>query len=149
MVISNHKMSLPLWIGSGGVVSIGAFLSGFGGKCFVRDLYIPRCRPDGDVVVRSGHVLKPLIRDSWLSGCELLLVGETLDFRCFNRSLVYSSIGSSLIAAVPFRICWANLLVQVSLMSVRSSSWVKMVPSAWEKCFWCCASTCVSISFGS
>jgi len=86
-------------------VGIGTFLSGGGGKCLARDLYIPRCLPEGDVVVHSGHTLNPWIRALVLRGCMLHLVGGILDFILHSKSLVYSSIGSSLIAAMPLRTC--------------------------------------------
>jgi len=76
-----------------------------GGKCFAKDLYIPRCLPDGDMVVHSGHFLKPWIKALGLRGCVLLLVGGTLDFMWHNKSLVYLSIGSLSIATVPLRTC--------------------------------------------
>jgi len=40
------------------------------------------------------------------------------------------STGSCSNVAVPAKICWAYLLVHLSLISDQSGSWVKMVPCA-------------------
>jgi len=85
-------------------MGIGASLSG-GGKCLARDLYIPRCLLEGDMVVCSSHTLNPWIRASVSRGCMLHSVGDILDFMLHSKSLVYSSIGSSSIAAMPLRTC--------------------------------------------
>jgi len=81
MVISSVSMSLPHWIGSGGSGGEGSSLFFGGGKFFASDLYIPRCHPDGDVVVLSGHSLKPLITDSGSSGWSVSLLGGIFDVR--------------------------------------------------------------------
>jgi len=76
----------------------------------------------GDVVVHSGHTLNPWIRALVSRGCMLHSVGDILDFMLCSKSLVYSSIGSSLIAAMPLRTCQVNFLVQLSLRRVWRGS---------------------------
>ena len=89
MLMINFRMSVPLCIGSSGsLFGVGLVLSFGGGKCFARDLYIPRCLPDGEVVVASGHFLKPWIIFSWSIGFAVVSFGRVLDFRCRSSDLV-------------------------------------------------------------
>jgi len=72
-----------------------------------KDLYTPRCQPDGDVNVFSGHFLKPSVSFSKFSGCgwAMKLFGRRW---CLRNTLVALSIGSSSISAVPLRTFLAN-----------------------------------------
>jgi len=142
-------MSFPHWMGLGGLGGSGVFLSLGGGKCLAKDLYIPKCHPEGEVVVHSGQILNPQMISSVSSGWSGDSVLGFLDFRWWSKSLVYSSIGRVSIAAVPASTCWANSVVQVSLINDRRGSCVKTVPSACTKCVRCCWSTLFSNSVGS
>jgi len=55
-----YIISMPLSIG--GLLCFSVCLS------FSKDLYIPKCHPDGDIVVCSGHFQKPEINGSNSSG---------------------------------------------------------------------------------
>jgi len=74
-------MSFPHWMGSGSLGGSGAFLSLGGGKCLAKDLYIPRCHPEGEVVVCSVQILNPWMISSVSSGWLGDSVLGFLDFR--------------------------------------------------------------------
>jgi len=93
---------------------------------------MPRCLPDGEVDVCSGHTLKPLMRALVSSGSVGFSVGRILVLSWVNKSLVYSSIGKSLMLAVPFKIFIAYSLVHSSLISSCKGVTVNGVPVACE-----------------
>ena len=95
-----------------------------------RDLYMPRCLPDGEVVVASGQFLKPWIIVSWSIGCAIFSFGRVLDFRWHKRDLVYLLIGRQLMSGVLASTCWAYGLVQLSLTREWRGLIVKMEPLA-------------------
>jgi len=66
--IKSFNISFLHWIGLGGSGDSGAFLSLGGGKCLAKDLYIPKCHPEGEVVVHSGQILNPWMSSSVSSG---------------------------------------------------------------------------------
>jgi len=68
-------------MGSGSSGGLGAFLSLGGGKCLAKDLYIPKCCPEGEVVICSGQILNPQMISSVLSGCLGASVLGFLDLR--------------------------------------------------------------------
>ncbi len=83
------------------------------------------------------------------SGLAGFSVGEILVFRWHNKSLVYLSIGSDSISAVPAKTCFTNLVVHSLSSNVQRGLWVKTVPAACEKCLQCCFRICSLRAFGS
>jgi len=94
---------------------------------------MPRWHLDGEVKVHSGQVLNPLVKVLVLRSCHVDSLGGTLVHRCVNKSLVYISMGKVSMSAIPAKICFAYSLVHLSLINVLRGSWVKIIPSAWEK----------------
>jgi len=79
--IKSFNTSFLHWIGLGGSGGLGAFLSLGGGKCLAKDLYMPKCHPEGEVVICSGQILNPHLISSVSSGCSGASVLGFLDFR--------------------------------------------------------------------
>jgi len=112
------------------------------------DLYMPRCRPDGEVEVFSGHFLNPSINLSKLRGCALALkwLGRSW---CFRKALVALSMGKVSRFTVPLITDSAKGVMLSVSKSVDNGSIVNGDPCAVAKCCWQKLRSCRSMSFAS
>jgi hypothetical protein len=93
--------------------------------CWIRDLYIPKCLFDGDVVVCSRHLVSPEIMS--LNGMYCGNGGRIL-FSSWR--IAAADAGISSVGAVPSRTDIPNGLMPLNVSWLLSGGLVKGVPSA-------------------
>ena len=101
------------------------FWSGSGGRSVISDLYVPRCRPDGDVVVVSRHFLNPCRISSLVM--LVLISGSCVVVSACSVCCVVIPMLSVLVGI------WMSFSAVVPMMLVILSV-VYGVPWAWLKC---------------
>jgi len=129
----------PIWLGNrcNAITSIpcvhGIYSSGglVGGLSLSKDLYMPKCRPNGHVVVPSGHFRNPCIRRSKSSRCSVIsVIGRRLCW-CWSKSRVAGAMLSSCGGACPSKILSPNGVMPSNCSSSFSGDWVKGVDSGY------------------
>ncbi len=89
---------------------------------------MPKCLPDGDVVVRSGHLRNPCISRSKSSGCSVISVVGIRLFWWWSRSRVAGAMSSSGGITCPSKILSPNVVIPSNHSSSFSGALVKGVP---------------------
>jgi len=117
--------------------SLGGFClaSSLVGRSLSMDLYMPRCQPDGDVVVLSGHFLNPAINSLNVRGRCVSSFGSRRLCWCSRSRRVVGSI-SRFWGMLPWKTWLPNSVSPLYCSRLCRGVCIYSVPFAWLKCHW-------------